>query len=97
MAHAQASEVEHNVHVPEQRSHRFPIADIRDHEVDVFCQHTLKIFTLSVHQIIDNENVEATNRQLPDHLRADESGAPCYQNSLLRQLNHPAEKIRKWE
>ena len=85
MPHAQASEMEHDVHVPEQRSHRFLIADIRDREFDVLRKHALKIFTLSVHQIINNENVEATSRQLPDYLRADESGAPftrtrCFDN-----------------
>jgi hypothetical protein len=71
------------------------IADIRDSELDVLPQHALKILTLSVHQIVDNENVEAPSRQLPNCLRADETGAAGYQNSLLWQLNHSAEKIGK--
>jgi hypothetical protein len=54
-----------------------------------------KILTLSIFEIIDNENVEATSRQLPNQLRADKSGAACYQNSLLGQSNHPTEEIGK--
>jgi hypothetical protein len=59
------------------------ITDVCDSELDVLHQHALKILTLSIHQIVDNENVEAASRQLPNYLRANKSGTACYQNSLL--------------
>jgi hypothetical protein len=75
--------MENDVHAPKQRCHRLLIADIRDNELDVLRQHTRKILTLSIYQIVDDENVEAASRQLPNYLRAYKSGTACYQNSLL--------------
>jgi hypothetical protein len=87
--------MKNDVHASEQRSHRLLIADIRDNKLDVLSKHTLKILRFSIYEIIDNENVEAASRQLPNQLRTDKSGAACYQNSLLGQSNHPTEKIEK--
>jgi hypothetical protein len=43
------------------------VTDICDSELDVLRQHPLKILTLSIHQIVDSEKVEAASRHLPNY------------------------------
>jgi hypothetical protein len=58
MLHTNASQMEHDIYIPKQRSHQFCIAYISRNQVDVVT-HAVQIFPPSIDQIVHHTHPEA--------------------------------------